>query len=225
MTFWQPLPNRKPDSLRSYKAALEGGLFVLPRRVGVINIPMRELITLVEAKASPDTIEIIKPAYGESGLAPVMSPATFRYHWGKLANGYADRYNNGEGDPQFNYNGALLHNIFFTQFRTPRTANKPNGPIASTIKTKFGGWDDFKEAFKVEAMKLQGSGWVYLARDGSVKTIRNHDMKPDILILVDMWEHAFNLDYGANKEKYLDNIWRIFDWNVINMRWGQGYKK
>jgi Fe-Mn family superoxide dismutase len=186
---------------------------------------MRDLITLLEAASGADKIEIVDVAYSPGSLAPVMSQNTFNYHYGKLAHGYAERFNKREGDPEFNYAGAWLHNVFFTQFRAPRNINEPNGPIGNLIKTKFKSWNNFKDRFATEAMRLQGSGWVYLARDGSIKTIHNHQVRNDILILVDMWEHAFNMDYAANKKKYLDMIWRIFDWNQINTRWGQGYQR
>jgi Fe-Mn family superoxide dismutase len=186
---------------------------------------IREIITLLEDKSKPGDIEIVKLAYSDGSLAPVMSSSTVKFHYGKLAHGYAERFNKGEGDKSFNYAGAVLHNLFFTQFRSPRTNNKPNGPIGNLINSKFKNWDNFKEQFKEQALKLQGSGWVYLSRSGEIKTINNHQTRTDILILVDMWEHAYNLDYGPNKRRYLDNIWRIFDWSMINARWGQGYKK
>ena len=185
---------------------------------------MREIITLVEEKSKPKEVEIVPLAYKETELAPVMSKATMEYHYGKLAHGYADRFNHNEGDRAFNYAGAFLHNLFFPQFRRPRQNNKPNGPIANLIKTKFGSWDDFKAEFEKTAMALQGSGWVYLARNGQIKVIHNHAVRDDILILVDWWEHAWSLDYHADKKKYLENIWRIFDWNVINARWGRAYR-
>ena len=185
---------------------------------------IREIITLLEEKSKPGDIEIVKLAYSEGSLAPVMTAGTVRYHYGQLAHGYAERFNDHEGDRTFNYAGAWLHNVFFTQFRAPRNNNKPNGPVGNLINTKFKNWDNFKEKFKEQALKLQGSGWVYLARDGTIKMIQNHQVRQDILILVDMWEHAYNRDYGANKKKYLDNIWRIFDWSMINTRWGQGYR-
>jgi Fe-Mn family superoxide dismutase len=185
---------------------------------------MRQYIQIVEAASQyKQQIEIIKTNYASTALAPVMSAATVNYHYGKLAHGYAERFNKGEGDKTFNYAGAWLHNVFFMQFRSPKTL-EPNGPVGNLIKQKFKTYSDFKDKFKEEALKLQGSGWVYLARDGSIKTIKNHQVRPDILILVDMWEHAYNLDYGTDKKKYLDNIWRIIDWNVINTRWGQAYQ-
>ena len=71
------------------------------------------------------------------------------------------------------------------------------------------------------AMGVQGSGWVYLATDGNIKTIKNHEVKSDILFLVDWWEHAWILDYGSDKKKYLKDIWKIINWNVISTRWGK----
>lgn len=185
---------------------------------------MRDLIDLLESQSKSGDIDIVKLSYSPGSLAPVMSTGTVNYHYGKLAHGYAERFNNKEGDRAFNYAGAWLHNIFFSQFRSPRNNNVPNGPIGNLIKTKFKNYDNFKEKFKEEALAVQGSGWVYLARDGSIKKIPNHQVRSDILILVDMWEHAYNLDYGTDKKRYLDNIWRIMDWNALNTRWGQAYK-
>jgi Fe-Mn family superoxide dismutase len=90
--------------------------------------------------------------------------------------------------------------------------------VLALIEDKFGDFDAFKEAFKAVAMKIQGSGWVYLSTGGDIKTIANHAVRTDICVLVDSWEHAYSLDYRADKEKYLDNIWRIIDWDVCNQR-------
>jgi Fe-Mn family superoxide dismutase len=186
---------------------------------------IRDIIDTIDLfESKQNTIEIVKLNHSESSFAPVMSTATVKYHYGTLAHGYADRYNKHEGDSTFNYAGAWLHNVFFTQFRTPRTNNQPNGPMGNLIISKFKSFENFKEQFKETALKLQGSGWIYLSRSGEIKTIHNHQVRNDILILVDMWEHAYNMDYGADKKRYLDNIWRIMDWNQLNTRWGAGYK-
>lgn len=185
---------------------------------------MRELIQLVEAKKSPKDIEIVALSYDLDDLRPVISQRTMDYHYGKLAHGYADRFNRGEGDPEFNYAGAVLHNIYFTQFRKPRGNNRPNGPVGSMIDSKFGSWDDFKTQFHDTAMAIQGSGWAYLSREGTVKTIANHETRTDILLLVDWWEHAWALDYQADKATYLRDLWQVIDWNVINSRWGEAYR-
>jgi Fe-Mn family superoxide dismutase len=159
--------------------------------------------------------------YGDGDLAPVLSRDTIEYHWGDLAHGYASRYKNGEGDSDFNYAGAFLHNIYFAQFRAAQDGNTPNGPVLNLIKIKYGWWRDFKEEFKSQAMAIQGSGWIYLAYTGEIKTITNHEVRDDILLLVDWWEHAWALDYKSDKRAYLENTWKIIDWSHINTRWGK----
>lgn len=176
---------------------------------------MRDLITLIEEKKK---LELKKLPYSMTGLSPVMSKSTLENHYGKLARGYVDRYNKGEGDAAFNEAGAYLHNIFFPQLRAPRNANAPYGASLALIDRHFGSFTDFKKAFEEEAMKLQGSNWIYLSRDGKIKTIKNHVKRTDIALLVDWWEHAWAIDYGADKKKYLKNIWRIINWEYVNRR-------
>ena len=79
-------------------------------------------------------------------------------------------------------------------------------------------FEELKQEFIKVAMSIQGSGWVYLARNGSIKTITNHAIRQDIVLLIDWWEHSWALDYQADKSKYLKNIWRIINWSVINDR-------
>jgi Fe-Mn family superoxide dismutase len=110
-----------------------------------------------------------------------------------------------------------LHGIFFSQFKRPGVS-RPRGQILDLINRHHTNFVDFKKHFKEEAMKVQGSGWVYLSKSGQIKTIKNHVKRTDIALLVDMWEHAFQLVYGSDKSKYLDNIWRIIDWDAVNRR-------
>jgi Fe-Mn family superoxide dismutase len=167
---------------------------------------------------SKEKLELTKLPYSRTALTPVMSKTTIDNHYGKLANGYVDRYNKGEGDSTFNAAGAYLHNLFFPQLRAPRSGNKPTGLVKNLIERKFKTFEKFKEEFAVKAMKLQGSHWIYLSKTGTIKTIVNHQKRTDIALLIDWWEHAWALDYGTDKKKYLDNIWRIIDWDVVNQR-------
>jgi len=71
-----------------------------------------------------------------------------------------------------------------------------------------------------EAMTIQGSGWVYLSKSGELKTTPNQSYKTDILMPIDMWEHSFT-DYIPAKDakkKYLQNVCKIINWDVINNR-------
>jgi Fe-Mn family superoxide dismutase len=116
----------------------------------------------------------------------------------------------------FNEAGVFLHNILFQQYQSPSGSNKPTGEILTFIEKHYKSFEKFKEAFAKEAMSIQGSGWVYLAKDGKIKIIKNHEIKKDIVLLIDWWEHAFSIDYRHDKKKYLDNQWKIINWDYIN---------
>ncbi len=179
---------------------------------------MREHIDLVEATTRPAKLETTPLPYGIKDLEPVMSRATIDYHYEHLARGYARRYNAGEGNANFNRAGSFLHNKFFPQLRAPRAANRPRSAVLELIESNFKTWEDFQEKFTEEAMKIQGSGWVYLSTGGAIKTIANHAVRTDICMIIDWWEHAWALDYRADKAAYLRNIWKIINWDVCNER-------
>ena len=179
---------------------------------------IRDHINILEATTRPAKLETTPLPYGLKDLDPVMSAATLEYHFEHLARGYAKKYNAGEGDPEFNRAGSFLHNKFFPQFRKPKSSNRPRGAVAELIDSKFKTFDDFQDAIKEAAMKIQGSGWVYLSTGGEIKIIHNHAVRTDIALLIDWWEHAWSLDHQWDKEKYLANIWRIINWDIINER-------
>ncbi len=67
-------------------------------------------------------------------------------------------------------------------------------------------------------MGIQGSGWIYIDTEGNIKTIQNHKMVDNVAMIIDWWEHAWALDYQHDKAKYLKNIWKIINWDIINER-------
>lgn len=166
----------------------------------------------------PKTLVQAKLPYARNGLGKSLSKATLDYHYGSLYKAYVDRYNKGEGDVNFNEAGAFLHDIYFTQFQAPSSNNQPTGDIKSFIEEHFNTFNNFKEEFSKVAMGIQGSGWAYLSKSGSIKTIKNHEIKQDIVLLIDWWEHAWALDYRADKKLYLDNQWKIINWTEIEKR-------
>jgi Fe-Mn family superoxide dismutase len=178
---------------------------------------LRELLTLIESFEKGKAF-LVKLPYKKNDLAPVMSGETLEYHYNKLAKGYVERFNSNEGDADFNESGAFLHNLFFPQLRAPKGANKPTEASLALINKKYGNFNNFKKEFTKTAMGIQGSGWVYMSRNGEIKTIKNHAIRHDIALLIDWWEHAWALDYQADKSKYLANIWRCIDWTVVNAR-------
>ena len=178
---------------------------------------IRDLITLVEEK-SKDELALHSLPYKKTELDPIMSKRTLDYHYSKLAAGYVKRYNAGEGDSDFNEAGAYLHNLFFPQLQSPTGRNVPKGTCEILINKKYGSFDLFKKEFAKVAMGIQGSGWVYLSRSGDIKTITNHQIKKDVAMIVDWWEHSWALDYEADKAGYLTNMWKIINWEVVNSR-------
>ena len=176
---------------------------------------IRQTLDLLETKKKLTQTTL---PYGRSALSPVLSKTNIDNHYGKLYKGYVDRFNSNEGDKTFNEAGAYLHDIWFTQLQSPKNANAPRGASLDLINKHFGNFLDFKKDFKEAAMKIQGSGWIYLSRSGHIKTIKNHQIKKDIVLLIDWWEHSWVNDYGSDKKKYMDNIWRIINWQKVNNR-------
>ena len=175
---------------------------------------------IVEGKK--DKLVQLSLPYSRTDLEPVMSKETIDYHFASLYKAYVDRYNKGEGDRDFNEAGAFLHNIYFNQFQSPSGSNNPNGAILELIEDKFKSFEAFKEEFAKVAMTIQGSGWVYLAKNGTIKTIVNHQVRNDILILVDMWEHAYVYDYATSeKKKYVEAFFANLNWKVVEERFGK----
>lgn len=178
---------------------------------------LQHYIKLVESAQQKLVQEPLPVARGD--LDPVLSLDAVNLHFGKLAQAYVERYNKGEGDRDFNFGGATLHNIFFSQLKEPSTA-KPTGASLELILNEYGSFVNFKNEFLETAMTVQGSGWVYMDTAGAIKTIKNHEYKSSmkIALLIDWWEHSFVIDYGSDKAKYLNNMWRIIDWSVVNDR-------
>lgn len=167
---------------------------------------------------SRETLVLEPLSYSAEDLSPVLGEDNIKFHHGKLAKTYVERYNNKEGDDSFNLAGAYLHNILFSQYMSPKSANKPKNNMLAFIEKHHGSFAEFQESFAKTAMGVQGSGWVYLARNGTIKTITNHQVKKDIVFLVDWWEHAWYLDYGPDKKAYLKNLWKIIDWDKISLK-------
>lgn len=156
--------------------------------------------------------------YKETDLEPVISKQTIDYHFNNLAKTYLKRYNNNEGDPKFNLAGVYLHNLYFQQFQKPNKENKPIGISKTIIDQKYNSFTEFKKQIEKTAMSIQGSGWVYIDTDGEIKTIVNHKIERNIALIIDWWEHAWALDYKQDKKQYLNNIWSIINWSIVNTR-------
>jgi Fe-Mn family superoxide dismutase len=171
------------------------------------------LQTITEDK---DKLTLVDLPYNLNDLEPVMERSVVEFHYKILSKGYVDRFNKGEGDPEFNRAGAMLHNLWWPQLMKPKVNNMPKGASRELIEKVHGGWDDFKDKFIDTSLALQGSGWCYMAKDGSIKTLKNQSWKADVIMPIDLWEHSYNA-FTLRKD-YMKTIWRIIDWNVINDR-------
>ena len=171
-----------------------------------------------EADTARPKLVLEKLPYARDALEPVMSKSTVDLHYGVLSKGYVDRFNNKEGDDAFNFGGATLHNMYWATLQPPSSSNRPTGASEELINKKFGSYEKFKNEFISKAKELQGSGWCYMDVKGNIATLPNQAFKKtmQIALPVDMWEHSYLLD--TSKDKYLDGIWRIINWSIVNDR-------
>ena len=140
----------------------------------------------------------------------------------------------------FNNAGQILnHNLYFTQFKkvespevltsTPINveSNAPSGALLDAINRDFGSFEDFKAAFEQKGVTLFGSGWVWLAADKDGKLVITQEtnannpitkgLKP--LLTMDVWEHAYYIDYQNRRAAHLQALWQIINWEEIARRY------
>ena len=129
-------------------------------------------------------------------------------------------------DLAFNLGGHVNHSIFWKNL-SPEGGDKPTGELASAIDQYFGSYDSFRAHFTASAMGIQGSGWSILAWDvlGQRLIIEQlYDQQGNLvaasvpLLMLDMWEHAFYLDYQNVKADYVAAFWNIVSWGDVQAR-------
>jgi Fe-Mn family superoxide dismutase len=147
----------------------------------------------------------------------VLSNKNLDYHYNILYKNYIEKAEEDEANT-FAVAGEELHLLFFEQLFPERMNNTPSGEAKELINTAHNGFMHFKHSFINEAMSIEGSGWCYMDIKGKIKTIPNHQITEDVALIVDMWEHSYYLDYGPDKEAYLNDIWKIIDWDIVNSR-------
>ena len=172
--------------------------------------------TLIEKVSAEAEVYKIKLPVSPSDVAPVFSEEALSLHYGTLYGNYVKKALDGEGE--FQVAGAKLHTLFFEQFGKYKTQNGPTGISKTLIEGKFGSYQGFKDSLTESALSIHGSGWVYLSLDGKIKTIPNHKIVNDVAVIVDMWEHSYIIDFGADKKRYLKSLWSIINWDTINTR-------
>jgi Fe-Mn family superoxide dismutase len=126
----------------------------------------------------------------------------------------------------FHLAGHANHVVWW-KILSPEGGDKPTGELAAAIDEAFGSFDKFKAQFTAVATTIQGNGWASLSWDPIGKTLitqqlrdhHNNLILPTVpILLVDVWEHAFYLDYKNVKPKYVEALWNIFNWAEISKR-------
>lgn len=180
--------------------------------------------------------QLLPLPYSSSALAPHIGKETMETHWGKHVQTYIDNVNKLIQGTRFEgnsleeivkrskdtlYNNAAQvwnHNFFFS-ILSPNPQRNPTGPLAQEINKEFGSLENFKNQFDKAASDLFGSGWVWLLKknNGSleIKQTPNgdnpiHEGTP--VIGLDVWEHAYYLDYKNKKADYVKHFWNVLDW-------------
>ena len=127
----------------------------------------------------------------------------------------------------FNLGGHTNHSIFWKNM-APNAGGNPTGEIAAAIDRDFGSFEAFKKHFAGAANSLQGSGWAVLGYDhiaGRLVIEQMTDQQGNLsinltpLLLLDMWEHAFYLQYKNVKADYVQAVWNVFNWDEVAKRY------
>ena len=142
------------------------------------------------------------------------------------ANGSYGNVSKLSKDLAFNLGGHTNHSIFWKNL-SPNGGGQPEGELAEAIKDSFGSFEKFQAQFTATALGIQGSGWAVLAYDslsGKLVTFQLFDQQANVpvgtipLFMVDMWEHAFYLDYQNVKGDYVKAFWNIVNWADVAER-------
>jgi len=184
--------------------------------------------------------------YAYNALAPYMSEEQLRLHHGKhhaayvnAANGLLESLDKARKDGSdldygaiakqlsFNTGGHILHSLFWKNLTKSKEGNKPTGTIAKEINQEFGSFDRFKKEFTQVAVKAEGSGWAVLTwcpetSRPVIVQLEKHGVnavpKRPVLMVLDVWEHAYYLDYRNDRAKYVENFWNVVDWDEVEKR-------
>ena len=135
-------------------------------------------------------------------------------------------------DLAFNLGGHTNHSLFWENL-SPNGGGKPAGALAASIDEDFGSFEEFQKHFAAAALGLQGSGWAVLAYDKigerlviEQMTDQQGNLSIDLvpLLLLDMWEHAFYLQYKNVKADYVAAVWNVFNWDEVAARYAATVK-
>ena len=189
--------------------------------------------------------ELPELGYQFGDLAPMMSQETVAFHYGNHFRTYVDNLNKLVDGSKFEGlslgdlvrkapDGNLAdmagqvynHTLFFDQLAPTQHAKQPTGELLFLAEQSFGSFEQMIERLDKAASSLFGSGWTFLAINDTgelkIMSLPNGDnplrygLVP--LLAVDVWEHAYYLDYQNRRKDYLKNLWLIINWRVVSAR-------
>lgn len=179
--------------------------------------------------------------YAKNALLPHMSEETLNYHYGKHHNAYVTNLNNlvketkfenmgleeiilsSEG-PIFNNAAQIWNHTFFWNSLSPKGGGEPTGALKDLIVKKWGSFEAFKEAFTKSAIGNFGSGWTWLVQNKNheLEIVNTSNAQTPItsghkaLLTVDIWEHAYYIDYRNERPKFINAFWALVNWDFAN---------
>ncbi len=186
-----------------------------------------------------------KLPYGYRDLEPHMSEAQLTIHHQKHHQAYVNganailekmekaRKENADIDMKstlkelsWNMGGHLLHSLFWENL-SPKGGGKPGGSLGSAMEREFGSFERFRKEFTQAASSVEGSGWAALAFDGITKRpvimqIEKHNTNVcpmlGIVMVLDVFEHAYYVDYKNDRAKFIEAFWNIVNWGEAGRR-------
>ena len=183
--------------------------------------------------------------FAKDALEPVISAETIDFHYGKHHQAYVTNLNNLVPGTEFadasleeivmQADGGIFNNAaqvwnhtFYWNGLSPDGGGEPDGALEAAIDQTFGSFAAFKEAFIKSAVGNFGSGWTWLVKnkDGSVAIVNTSNAATPLrdgktpLLTIDVWEHAYYIDYRNARPKYLDEIWKLVNWNFVAANYG-----
>ncbi|MCB0272047.1 MAG: superoxide dismutase [Bdellovibrionales bacterium] len=188
--------------------------------------------------------------YADNALDPVISANTLSFHYGKHHQGYCTKYNAAiENTPMadmpledvikqtasdaskkgiFNNAAQIYNHTFYWHSMRKSGGGTPSGKVSDLIKDTWGDFDTFKKEFTDKAGTLFGSGWTWLIKDGSkLAIVQTKDAETPItqgktpLITIDVWEHAYYLDYQNRRPDYINAFMdKLVNWDFANQNLG-----
>ncbi|MGM0412227.1 MAG: superoxide dismutase [Pseudomonadota bacterium] len=184
--------------------------------------------------------------YAKDALEPHISAETLEYHHGKHHNTYVTKLNGlipgtefenasleeiiqkAPAGGIFNNAAQVWNHTFYWNCMSPNGGGEPSGALADAINAKFGSFADFKEKFAEMAVGNFGSGWTWLVKkaDGSVEIVNTSNAGNPLrdgdtpLLTIDIWEHAYYIDYRNARPKYVENFWNLVNWDFVASNFG-----